>query len=106
MRKKEEEVLRQLEKALLEDLQEEEIPQEEDPTEWVDEYYDDLEEEILPPDFTVRNSDRVDVDLDDYSEEVYQAKKGGCLIPGLITLLALCVLAAMVLWLLQYLEVM
>ena len=106
MRKKEEEVLRQLEKALLEDLQEEEIPQEEDPTEWVDEYYDDLEEEILPPDFTVRNTDRVDVDLDDYSEEVYQAKKGGCLIPGLITLLALCVLAAMVLWLLQYLGVM
>ena len=106
MRKKEEEALRRLEKALLEDLQEEELPREEDPTQWVDEYYDDAVEDVLPPDFTVRNTDRVDVDLDDYSEEVYQAKKGGCLIPGLVTVLALCVLTAMVLWLLQYLGVM
>ena len=54
----------------------------------------------------MRNTDDVDVDLEGYSEEVYRGKRGGCLIPGLITVLALCVLTAMVLWLLQYLGVM
>ena len=109
MRKQEEEELRRLEQALLEDASEEEIPPEADPLEWVDEFYEDIVEETgesFPQDFTVRNTDDVDVDLAGYSEDVYRAKRGGCLIPGLITVLALCILTAMVLWLLQYLGVM
>ena len=104
MRKQEEEELRRLEQALLEESDQEDFP-EEDPLDWVDEFYDDAGQ-TPAMDFTVRNTDDVDVDLDDYSEEVYRAKRGGCLIPGLITVLALCVLTAMVLWLLQYLGVM
>ena len=105
MRRQEEEELRRLEKALLEDPDQEEFDQEEDPLEWVEDFYDDIGD-TMPQDFTVRNTDNVDVDIDDYSEDVYRAKRGGCLIPGLITVLALCVLTAMVLWLLQYLGVM
>ena len=106
MKKQEQEALERLEKALMEDPLYEEVPQEEDPLEWVEEFYEDVAEETPPADFTVHNTDDVDVDLEDYSEEVYRAKRGGCLVPGLITLLALCVLTAMVLWLLQYLGVM
>ena len=105
MRKQEEEELRRLEKALLEDPDLEESDQEEDPLDWVEDFYDDIGDTV-PQDFTVRNTDDVDVDIEDYSEDVYRAKRGGCLIPGLITVLALCVLTAMVLWLLQYLGVM
>ena len=108
MRRQQEEELRRLEQALLEDAREE-YPQEADPLEWVDEFYEDVADETgstPPQDFTVRNTDDVDVDLEGYSEEVYRGKRGGCLIPGLITVLALCVLTAMVLWLLQYLGVM
>jgi hypothetical protein len=109
VRKHQEEELRRLEQALLEDPQEAESPMEEDPLEWVEEFYEDVTEETgyTPPQgFTVRNTDDVDVDLDAYSEEVYRGKRGGCLIPGLITVLALSLLTAMVLWLLQYLGVM
>ena len=105
MRKQEEEELRRLEKALLEDPDLDESDQEEDPLDWVEDFYDDIGDTV-PQDFTVRNTDDVDVDIEDYSEDVYRAKRGGCLIPGLITVLALCVLTAMVLWLLQYLGVM
>lgn len=104
MRRQEEEALRRLEQALLEDNPEEDSPPEEDPLEWVEEFYEDGES--LSAGFTVHNTDRTDVDLDSYSEEVYQGKRGGCLIPGLVTVLALCVLTAMVLWLLNYLGVM
>ena len=109
MRRKQDEELRRLEQALLEDIPEAEDIPEEDPSEWVDEFYEELPEapaEQLPDSFTVYNTDRVDVDLDSYSEEVYQGKRGGCLIPGLITLLALSLLTAMGLWLLRYLGVM
>ena len=109
MRKHQEEELRWLEQALLDDAREEEFPVEEDPLEWVDEFYEDVVEatgHTPPHEFTVRNTDDVDVDLDTYSEEVYRGKRGGCLIPGLITVLALSLLTAMVLWLLQYLGVM
>ena len=105
MRKREEEELRRLEKALLEDTDPEESEQGEDTLDWVEDFYKDIGD-TTPQDFTVRNTDDVDVDIDDYSEDVYHAKRGGCLIPGLITVLALCVLTAMVLWLLQYLGVM
>ena len=105
MRKQEEEELRRLEKALLEDPDLEESDQEEDPLDWVEDFYDNIGDTV-PQDFTVRNTDDVDVDIEDYREDVYRAKRGGCLIPGLITVLALCVLTAMVLWLLQYLGVM
>ena len=103
MRKQEKEALRRLEQALLEAETPEEEISEEDPPEWEEEYYDAPDE--TPTGFTVRNTDQTDVDLEDYSEEVYRGSKGGCLISGLVTVIALCVLAAMVLWLLQYLGV-
>jgi hypothetical protein len=108
VRRQQEEDLRRLEQALLEDAREE-YSQEADPSEWVDEFYEDVIDQTgstPAQEFTVRNTDDVDVDLDSYSEDVYRSKRGGCLIPGLITVLALCVLTAMVLWLLQYLGVM
>lgn len=108
MRRQQEEELRRLEQALLEDLSQDDILSEEDPREWVDEYYEEIFDDIadeLPDDFTVRNTDDVDVDMEAYSQEVYRGKRGGCLIPGLVTLLALSLLTAMVLWLLQYLGV-
>ena len=104
VRKQEDAELRRLEQALLEDA-----PQAEEEPDWVEEYYEEVcpdREAETPDSFTVTNTDRVDVDLEDYSEEVYRRKQGGCLIPGLITLLALSVLTAMILWLLQYLGVM
>ena len=98
--------MRRLEEALLEDAPE---IVEADSEEWVDEYYEEVAPHTgyaAPGDFTVRNTDETDVDLDAYSEEVYRANRGGCLVPGLITLLALSLLTAMVLWLLRYLGVM
>lgn len=100
MRKQEAEALRRLEQALLEDT--EPTPPEADSPEWVEDFYEETE----GSGFTVQNTDDTDVDPDSYSEAVYAPKRGGCLVPGLVTLLALSLLTVMVLWLLKYLGVM
>ena len=92
MRKDQRSELERLEAALLEA----DAPvTEEAADEWLEDFYEEP-----AGDFSVRNTDPSDVDLDDYSEDVYSPpRRGGCLIP-LMILLTL-VLAALTLYLLK-----
>ena len=90
-----EEELQRLEEELLaadeEELDEEELDEEEyDEEEDFDEEYDDdeddedfeEEDEVIVPalkGYKVYNSDRCDVNLDRYSEDVYRGRRSGCL---------------------------
>jgi hypothetical protein len=87
VRKQEEAELQWLEQALLEDA-----PQaEEEEPDWVEEYYEQVcpdREAETPDSFTVTNTDRVDVDLDEYSEEVRRKpRRGSCLLTLALSLL-------------------
>lgn len=99
MRKQEDEALRRLEAALMEPEYPEETP--EDPLEELEQTW----REISDVDYAVYNTDEADVDLEAYSQEVCRGRRSS-LIPVLITILALGLLAAMLLWLLRCLGVM
>ena len=99
MRRQQEKELRRLEEALMET----EYPQEAFPAEpemeleW--DAFADSES------YDVYNTDDVDVDLDEYSEEVHQGKRGSGL--GVVfTMLCMVALSACILMLLKYLGVL
>ena len=83
-----EEELQRLEEELLSADEEEEYDEDEECDEDFDEEYDeddeDFEEEDevivpAPKGYKVYNSDRCDVNLECYSEEVYRGRRSGCL---------------------------
>lgn len=93
MPKDRQEELRRLEKALLEIDQ---PHQEENPDLWLEDFFDQEDEEV----HSVYNTDDTDVDLDEFSEEVHAGgRSGGCLVPIMLLLtLVLCALVGFVLW--------
>ena len=99
MRKQQQKELRRLEEALLEA----EYPQEafpadpENELDWED--YEDSES------YDVYNTDDVDVDLDEYSEDVHAGKSGSG-ISVVVTMLCMVALSAGILFLLKYLGVL
>lgn len=92
MRKDQQEELRRLEEALLE---QDSAPAREDSDRWLEDFY------IAPvPGCKAYNTDRADVDMEDYSAQVHAGKSGrGCLV-GLVILLTavLCALVGFLLW--------
>ena len=51
------------------------------------------------PDSNGRNTDRTDVDMDAYSEDVHAGRRGGCLVWLMVMLTALlCALVGFLLW--------
>lgn len=98
MRKQEQEALRRLEQALLEAEQPGEVPE--------DELYalDDSWQELSETNYEIYNTDDTDVDMDDYSEEVYRGRSGSPL-GALLMVLTMILLAVFILWLLKFLGV-
>ena len=96
MRKRDEKELRRLEQALLEEeaMQEdsEYIPE----SDWQQD--DDLDYEIY-------NTDDTDVDLAEYSEEVYRERSGNG-VAVLVTMLCMVIICVLILVLLKYLGVL
>ena len=99
MRRQQEKELRRLEAALME----EEYPREAFPAE--EELELDWEEFDNPEGYEVYNTDDVDVDLEEYSEDVHQGR-GGSGLGIVLTMLAMVGLAAGILALLKYLGVL
>lgn len=98
MRKQEQENLRRLEEALLEAEQPKDFPDEE--------LYvlEDSWQEISDTDYEIYNTDDSDVDMDEYSEEVYRGRSGSSLWV-LLMVLTMVLLAVFILWLLKFLGV-
>ena len=100
MRRAQEKELRRLEEALLEaEYPQEAFPADSDEMELDWEDYGEYEQ------YDVYNTDDVDVDLDAYSEEVHQGKRGSGL-SVVITMVAMVALSAGILFLLKYLGVL
>ena len=97
MRRAQEKELRRLEEALMEA----ECPQEAFPADSneIELDWENYEE------YDVYNTDDVDVDMDAYSEEVHQGKRGNGL-SVVITMVAMVALSAGILFLLKYLGVL
>ena len=99
MRKQQQRELRRLEEALMEA----EYPQEAFPAEQEMELdWDDYED---PESYDVYNTDDVDVDLDEYSEDVHAGKSGSG-VAIVVTMLCMVALSAGILFLLKYLGVL
>ena len=99
MRKRQQQELERLEAALLE-LEDDEEVFEAEPEVWEEPW-----QVSSLPDYEMYNTDDADVDLDDYSEEVYQETSGrGSSI--FLTMLAMVALSACILLLLKFLEVL
>ena len=99
MGRQEQEELRRLEAALLEQSCIEENSEEEL------EFLEHTWQAVSDVSYDAYNTDRSDVDPDAYSEDVYRGRRSN-VIPALVTILALAVLTAMILWLLEFLGVM
>lgn len=97
MSKRQDEELRRLEEALLESEDTEDTEWEPDETE-TEPWDDDM-------DYQVYNTDDTDVDLDAYSEDVYQEHSGRGL-SVLLTMLCMAALSVCILLLLKYLGVL
>ena len=97
MRKREAEELRRLEAALLENEYDE---PDFDPEPELPEFYRDLQ-----PEFDAYNTDDTDLDMDDYSEDVFDAPGRGNAISVLLTIATSLLLGSVVLLLLKYLGV-
>ena len=95
MRKREEKELRRLEQALLDEESVDESPDYTPESDWLDE---DLDYEIY-------NTDDTDVDLDEYSEEVYHERSGNG-VAVLVTMLCMVIISVIILVLLKYLGVL
>ena len=100
MRKQQQRELRRLEEALLEtEYTQEAFPADTDEFELDWEDYDESES------YDVYNTDDVDVDMDEYSEDVRRGKQGGGL--GIVlTMLTMVLLSGCILLLLKYLGVL
>ena len=98
MRKQEQETLRRLEAALMEQSHTDEIPVEE--TEDVDTILQDWSD----VDYEVYNTDDTDVDMDEYSEDVHRGRHKNSLFP-IAMIFSLLLLAASIFILLQFLGV-
>ena len=97
MRRAQEKELRRLEEALMEaEYPQEAFPADSDEMELDWENYEE---------YDVYNTDDVDVDMDAYSEEVHQGKRGNGL-SVVITMVAMVALSAGILFLLKYLGVL
>ena len=109
MRRKEAEELRRLEEALMESEYEESCPG--DDLEFDIPELDELDiledtwQETADVDYEVYNTDHTDVDLEEYSEEVYRERSSDTL-PVLLTIFTAILLGAVVLLLLKYLGVL
>ena len=92
MRKDQQEALRRLEEALLE---QETPPARDDSDQWLEEFYTEPAH-----DYTAYNADRTDVDMDVYSREVEAGRRrSGCLVWTAVILTAvLCALIGFLLW--------
>ena len=97
MSKRQDEELRRLEEALLESEDTEDTEWEPDEAE-TEPWDDDI-------DYQVYNTDDTDVDLDEYSEDVYRERSGRGL-SVLLTMLCMAALSVCILLLLKYLEVL
>lgn len=96
MRKQEQEALRRLEAALMEQERTEEIPTEED--EDLEVIWQELPDVDYDIDYDVYNTDVTDVDLDDYSEDVHRgSQKNSFLTISMIFILLLLAFAIFVL---------
>lgn len=73
MRKQEQEALRRLEAALMEQERTKEIPMEED--EDLEVIWQELADVDYDVDYDIYNTDDTDVDLDDYSEDVHRGSQ-------------------------------
>ena len=95
MRKDQQEELRRLEEALLEQEQPAEA---EAADEWLEDFYTEPVQ-----DYRAYNTDTADVDMDAYSEDVRAGRRGsGCLVRLMILLTAvLCALVIFLLWKLE-----
>lgn len=99
MRRREQEALRRLEAALMENEPEPAFPA--DGLESLDEFWQDT----AGMDYDMYNTDDADVDLDDYSEEVHRGKSGNGLSVAL-TMVAMIALSASILLFLKILGVL
>lgn len=99
MGKREQEELRRLEAALLESEYQDETP--------VDELdlLEDTWQEVTDVRYDMYNADYADVDLDDYSEDIYRGRRSNSALP-LVAMLSIATLIAMIAWLLKFLGVM
>lgn len=97
MRKQEQENLRRLEEALMAAEPSKEVPEEE--------LYmlEDSWQDLSDTDYEIYNTDDPDVDMTDYSEDVYRGRSRSSL--GVLLVVTLFLLAAVVLWLLKLLGV-
>ncbi len=106
MKKQEQEALERLEKALME-LEEETDAETPDPD------FPQIDPDILEYTWpetaqipvNAYSTDNTDVDLDAYSEEVYQGSKHSVL-PGILTVLVMLMLGGCILFMLKYLGVL
>lgn len=98
MHKDQKEELERLEAALMEMDQPEE-PEEEDMDQWLEDLFADEEDDCVES-YDVYNTDDTDVELEEYSQDVHEGRRGGgCLIPILLFLtLVLCALVGFMLW--------
>lgn len=107
MRKQEQEALRRLEAALMEQERPKEIPLEEDEAFWqelnnIDCDVDyDIDGDV---DYDVYNTDDTDVDLDDYSEDVHRGSQSNSFVT-VFMIFSLLLLAAAIFILLRFLGV-
>ena len=100
MRRAQEEELRRLEKALMEaDEIQEAFPADSDEMELDWEDFSEYEQ------YDVYNSDEVDVDMDEYSEDVHRGSSGSGL-SVVVTMVAMVALSAGILFLLKLLGVL
>ena len=99
MSKRQDEELRRLEEALLESEDTEDTEDLLEPDEAETEPWDD------DMDYQVYNTDDTDVDLDEYSEDVYRERSGRGL-SVLLTMLCMAALSVCILLLLKYLGVL
>ena len=106
MKKQEQEALERLEKALME-LEEDDEVETQDPN------FPQIDPDILEYTWTetaqipvdAYSTDDTDVDLDTYSEEVYQGSKHSIL-PGILTVLVMLMLGGCILFMLKQLGVL
>ena len=99
MKRDQEEELKRLEEALMEDMHWETAESEEDSMDWVEELFAED-----PVSCDIYNTDDTDVDFEAFSQQV-QAGKQNNWFPTLLFLTSLVLLVLIVLWFLRYLGV-